>query len=177
MHVAALVQAAQVLAALVCWASFCPTMRCWVCLQALLAIILKLIEQEQQQQQPTTGQQQQVAHQTADQQQQQKQQPRWQRLEAFLRSQSAATSIPFISWLADMDATATGKARGTCHNWTVQCRKGREEGGYHLQGNRAFQSGCILGQLQGVGSFHLQAGGIQATATGEGKSYVCSHVV
>jgi len=85
--------------------------------QALLAIISKLIEQEQQQpqgvkqqQQPQGVQQQKDDH--AGQQQQQQQQ-RWQKLEAFLRSQPVATSIPFISWLADIEATETGGGGGS----------------------------------------------------------------
>jgi hypothetical protein len=79
-------------------------------LQALLAIILKLIEQEQQQQQEQQEQQEQQKLQQQAQQQQQ-QPARWQRLEAFLRAQPAATSIPFIGWLADLEAGASGECR------------------------------------------------------------------
>lgn len=72
--------------------------------KALLAIILKLIEQEQQQQQEQQEQQK-----LQQQEEQQQQQPaRWQRLEAFLRAQPTATSIPFIGWLADLEAGASG---------------------------------------------------------------------
>jgi hypothetical protein len=34
-------------------------------------------------------------------------------LEAFLRAQPVSTSIPFIAWLADMEAAASG-ARHCC---------------------------------------------------------------
>jgi flagellar hook-length control protein FliK len=69
-------------------------------MQALLAIILKLSQPKQQQQQQEEQQQEQEAE---PQQQQQQQQ-----LEAFLRAQPVSTSIPFIAWLADMEAAATG---------------------------------------------------------------------
>ncbi|KAF8058463.1 hypothetical protein HT031_005587 [Scenedesmus sp. PABB004] len=77
--------------------------------KALLAIVLKLAQPAEPQQQPAPEPQQQPA----DEQQRQRfgaEQAR-ARLEAFLRSQPAATSIPFISWLADLEAAASGAPR------------------------------------------------------------------
>jgi hypothetical protein len=59
---------------------------------------LKLSQPKQQQQQD------QQQDQEAEPQQQQQQ----QQLEAFLRAQPVSTSVPFIAWLADLEAAATG---------------------------------------------------------------------
>jgi hypothetical protein len=72
--------------------------------QALLAIILKLSQPKQQQQQLDQE----------DEPQQQQQQ-----LEAFLRAQPVSTSIPFIAWLADMEAAATGAQPLRCDTATA----------------------------------------------------------
>lgn len=73
--------------------------------QALLAIILQLC----------TAQQSTAAAAAVDPDDQQQQ----QQLDAFLQAQPVATSIPFISWLAELEAKATGELTLVSHESTL----------------------------------------------------------